>query len=108
MTTASRIYSVDHVEYTVLAKKQLKKIEELGLSNLAVCIANIQKSLSDNEHKKAVLRDLLSKIWEGELSSGAGLILPIAGTIMRIPGLPANPSAEKMYIDGNGKIDGLF
>ena len=105
---ATRMYGADHVEYTVLAKQQLKRIEELGLGNLAVCIAKTQKSLSDNEHKKGCPRGFTFKIREIELSSGAGFIVPIAGTIMRMPGLPSNPSAEKIDIDENGKISGLF
>jgi len=69
---------------------------------LAVCIAKTQKSLSDNEHKKGCPRGFTFKIREVELSSGAGFIVPIAGTIMRMPGLPSNPSAEKIDIDENG------
>jgi formate--tetrahydrofolate ligase len=107
-TIASRMYGADHVEYTILAKQQLKRIEELGLGNLAVCIAKTQKSLSDNEHKKGCPKGFTFKIREVELSSGAGFIVPIAGTIMRMPGLPPNPSAEKIDIDENGKISGLF
>jgi formate--tetrahydrofolate ligase len=107
-TIATKMYGADHVEYTVLAKQQLKRIEELGLSDLAVCIAKTQKSLSDNEHKKGCPRGFTFKIREVELSSGAGFIVPIAGTIMRMPGLPSNPSAEKIDIDDNGKISGLF
>lgn len=107
-TIASKMYGADHVEYTVLAKQQLKKIEELCLGNLVVCIAKTQKSLSDNEHKKGCPKGFTFKIREVELSSGAGFIVPIAGTIMRMPGLPSNPSAEKIDIDENGKITGLF
>jgi formate--tetrahydrofolate ligase len=107
-TIATKMYGADHIEYTVLAKQQLKKIEELGLGNLAVCIAKTQKSLSDNEHKKGCPKGFTFKIREVELSSGAGFIVPIAGTIMRMPGLPSNPSAEKIDIDDDGRISGLF
>jgi formate--tetrahydrofolate ligase len=107
-TIATKMYGADHIEYTVLAKQQLKSIEELGLGDLAVCIAKTQKSLSDNEHKKGCPKGFTFKIREIELSSGAGFIVPIAGTIMRMPGLPSNPSAEKIDIDENGKISGLF
>jgi len=107
-TIATKMYGADHVEYTVLAKQQLKKIEELGMGNLAISIAKTQKSLSDNEHKKGYPKGFTFKIREIELSSGAGFIVPIAGTIMRMPGLPKNPSAEKIDIDENGKISGLF
>lgn len=105
---ATKMYGADHVEYTVLAKQQLQMIEDLGLGNLAVCIAKTQKSLSDNEHKKGRPTGFTFKIREVELSSGAGFIVPIAGKIMRMPGLPSSPSAEKIDIDENGKISGLF
>lgn len=104
----TNMYGADHIEYTVLAKQQLKKIEELGLGHLAVCIAKTQKSLSDNEHKKGCPKGFTFKIREVELSAGAGFIVPIAGTIMRMPGLPSNPCAEMIDVDENGKISGLF
>ena len=107
-TIATKMYGADHIEYTVLAKQQLNRIEELGLGNLAVCIAKTQKSLSDNEHKKGCPKGFTFKIREVVLSSGAGFIVPIAGTIMRMPGLPSNPSAEKIDIDDDGRISGLF
>ncbi len=105
---ATKMYGAKNVEYTVKAKNQLKKITELGFSNLAVCIAKTQKSLSDDMHKKGRPRDFTVKIREVELSSGAGFIVPIAGTMMRMPGLPGKPSAEKIDIDENGNITGLF
>ena len=91
-----------------MAKYQLEKIEQLGLGNLAVCIAKTQKSLSDDQYKRGRPRGFTVKIREIELSAGAGFIVPIAGTIMRMPGLPALPAAEKMDIDSNGNITGLF
>lgn len=105
---ATKMYGAKGVEYTVKAKSQLDKITELGMGNLAVCIAKTQKSLSDDAHKKGRPRDFIVKIREVELSSGAGFIVPIAGTMMRMPGLPSRPSAEKIDIDENGNITGLF
>ena len=105
---ATKMYGAKDVEYTIKAKNQLKRINELGLANLAVCVAKTQKSLSDDMHKKGRPRDFTVKIREIELSSGAGFIVPIAGTIMRMPGLPSKPSAEKIDIDKNGNITGLF
>ncbi len=107
-TICKKMYGADHVEYTVKAKNQLDKIDQLGLGNLAVCIAKTQKSLSDDQNKRGRPQGFTVKIREVELSSGAGFIVPIAGTIMRMPGLPANPSAEKIDIDSNGNITGLF
>jgi len=107
-TICKKMYGADHVEYALKAKTQLEKIEKLGLGNLAVCIAKTQKSLSDDQNKRGRPQGFTVKIREVELSSGAGFIVPIAGTIMRMPGLPVNPSAEKIDIDANGKISGLF
>ena len=105
---ATKMYGAKNVEYSIEAKTQLRKINELGLTNLAVCIAKTQKSLSDDQYKRNRPRDFTVKIREIELSSGAGFIVPIAGTIMRMPGLPSIPSAEKIDIDENGNIVGLF
>jgi formate--tetrahydrofolate ligase len=107
-TICKKMYGADHVEYTVKAKNQLDKIDQLGFGNLAVCIAKTQKSLSDDQSKRGRPRGFTIKIREIELSSGAGFIVPIAGTIMRMPGLPNVPSAEKIDIDQDGKISGLF
>jgi formate--tetrahydrofolate ligase len=103
-----KMYGADHVEYALKAKSQLEKIVKLGLGNLAVCIAKTQKSLSDDQNKRGRPRGFTIKIREVQLSSGAGFIVPIAGNIMRMPGLPVSPSAEKIDIDGDGKISGLF
>ncbi|PID87863.1 MAG: formate--tetrahydrofolate ligase [Bacteroidia bacterium] len=105
---ATRMYGAKNVEYSLKVKRELKKYEELGLGNLSVCIAKTQKSLSDNAAKKGRPRDFTLKIRDVEISSGAGFIVPIAGTIMRMPGLPAKPSAEKIDIDQDGNITGLF
>ncbi len=107
-TICTKMYGADHVEYTIKAKSQIEKIVQLGLGNLAVCIAKTQKSLSDDQNKRGRPRGFTIKIREVELASGAGFIVPIAGTIMRMPGLPPNPSAEKIDIDSNGNITGLF
>jgi formate--tetrahydrofolate ligase len=107
-TIATLMYGAKNIEYTIEAKEQLKKIGELGLGNLAVCIAKTQKSLSDDQSLRNCPRDFTIRIRKVELSSGAGFIVPIAGSIMRMPGLPSLPSAEKIDIDNNGHITGLF
>ena len=107
-TICKLLYGADHVEYALKAKSQLDRIEKLGLGELAVCIAKTQKSLSDDPLRRGRPTGFTIKIREVELSSGAGFIVPIAGTIMRMPGLPAVPSAENIDIDSDGNITGLF
>jgi formate--tetrahydrofolate ligase len=107
-TIASLMYGARNIEYTLEAREQIKKIDELGLDKLAVCIAKTQKSLSDDQTKRNRPRDFTVRIRKVELSSGAGFVVPIAGSIMRMPGLPSVPSAERIDIDENGQISGLF
>ncbi len=107
-TIAKKMYGADGVEYSVRAKKQLARYEELGFGKLAVCIAKTQKSLSDVAKLKGRPTGFTVTIRDVELSSGAGFIVPIAGAIMRMPGLPAVPAAENIDIDENGNITGLF
>ncbi|MBK8882919.1 MAG: formate--tetrahydrofolate ligase [Bacteroidales bacterium] len=107
-TICKLMYGAGNVEYALKAKSQLDRIEKLGLGDLAVCIAKTQKSLSDDPSRRGRPEGFTVKIREVELSSGAGFIVPIAGTIMRMPGLPAIPSAENIDIDAEGNITGLF
>jgi formate--tetrahydrofolate ligase len=107
-TIATRLYGADHVEYTVKAKEQISQFEQIGLDKLPVCVAKTQKSLSDDPHKLGRPTGFTMKIREFEVAAGAGFIIPIAGTMMRMPGLPTMPSAEKMDIDNEGNITGLF
>ncbi len=107
-TICTKMYGADHVEYTIKAKKQLDRIDKLGFGNLAVCIAKTQKSLSDDQTMRGRPRGFTVRIREVELASGAGFVVPIAGTIMRMPGLPNVPAAEKIDIDSDGRISGLF
>ena len=81
---------------------------DLGLDKLPVCIAKTQKSLSDNPKLLGRPKDFVVTVRQIEIASGAGFIIPITGSIMRIPGLPDIPAAEKIDIDNNGKITGLF
>ena len=107
-TVATKIYGAARVEYSLAAKKVLKRIVELGLDKLPVCIAKTQKSLSDDPYKTNRPKDFIVKIREVEINSGAGFIVPIAGTIMRMPGLSPTPAAEKIDIEDDGTITGLF
>lgn len=107
-TVAKKIYGAAAIDYTSRAKADLKKINELGLDNLPVCIAKTQKSLSDNPKLIGRPKDFVVTVREIELSSGAGFVVPITGKIMRMPGLPKSPSAEKIDVDEKGNISGLF
>ena len=81
---------------------------DLGLDKLPVCIAKTQKSLSDNPKLLGRPKDFVVTVRQIEIAAGAGFIIPITGSIMRMPGLPDIPAAEKIDIDNNGKITGLF
>ncbi len=107
-TIATKMYGANHVEYTVKAKSQIAQFQKLGLDKLPVCVAKTQKSLSDDQYKLGRPKDFTVKIREFEIAAGAGFLIPIAGTIMRMPGLPSMPSAEKIDIDNDGNISGLF
>lgn len=107
-TIATRIYGAEHVDYTSRAKADLKKIADLGLERLPVCIAKTQKSLSDNPLLLGRPKDFIITVREIEIAAGAGFLIPITGDIMRMPGLPAHPAAENISIDDDGVISGLF
>ncbi|NCD41834.1 MAG: formate--tetrahydrofolate ligase [Bacteroidia bacterium] len=105
---ATQIYGAKAIDYTAKAKKDLQKIASLGLNELPVCIAKTQKSLSDNPDLLGRPKDFVVTVREIEIASGAGFLVPITGDIMRMPGLPATPSAEMMDVDADGNITGLF
>lgn len=107
-TVARGIYGADGVEYTPKAKQALKRIADLGLTGLAVCIAKTQKSLSDNPALLGRPKDFVITVRDIEIAAGAGFLVPITGEIMRMPGLPEVPAAEAIDIDDEGNISGLF
>ena len=107
-TIATKIYGADDVEYTSLAKQNLRTIANLGLEGLPVCIAKTQKSLSDNPALLGRPRGFTITVREIEIAAGAGFLVPITGDMMRMPGLPAHPASENINIDNDGNITGLF
>ena len=107
-TIATKMYGAAGVEYSLKARQTLQKIYELGFDKFPICMAKTQKSLSDDPAKKGRPKDFIINIREIEIAAGAGFIIPIAGTIMRMPGLPDIPSAELIDIDNEGNISGLF
>jgi len=102
------IYGAKKVVLTAKAKNQLKRFESLGYGKLPICMAKTQKSLSDNEKLIGRPENFDIHIREFEIATGAGFIIPIAGNMLRMPGLPVTPSAEKIEMDVDGKIVGLF
>lgn len=107
-TIVTRIYGATDVRYTDKALKDLQQISDLGLQGLPICIAKTQKSLSDNPALLGRPQDFSFKIREIEIAAGAGFLVPIAGDMMRMPGLPAVPAAQSIDIDDEGHIVGLF
>lgn len=107
-TIASRVYGAKAVDYTAQAKAALKTVYDLGLDKMPVCIAKTQKSLSDNPDLLGRPKDFVVTVRDIEIAAGAEFIIPITGAIMRMPGLPPVPSAEKIDIDNDGNITGLF
>lgn len=107
-TLAKKIYGAEAVDYTPQAKVDLEKVYSLGLDKLPICVAKTQKSLSDNPDLLGRPKDFVVTVREIEIASGAGFIIPITGQIMRMPGLPDEPAAERMDVDNNGVITGLF
>lgn len=105
---AEKIYRADGVEFEVNAKKQLAKIESLGFSNLPVCMAKTQYSFSDNPALLGAPRGFKITIRDVKVCSGAGFVVVKTGDIMTMPGLPKVPSAEKIDVDDEGRISGLF
>jgi len=104
---AKEIYGADGVDYSGVAKQGLKRIKELGLDSLPVCMAKTQKSLSDDERKIGRPRGFVVNVREFEFAAGAGFVIPILGDMMRMPGLPPVPASEGMDIDKDGNISGL-
>ncbi|AGB18041.1 formyltetrahydrofolate synthetase [Thermoanaerobacterium thermosaccharolyticum M0795] len=107
-TIAKEIYGADDVGYTKEALRDLKNIESLGLDNLPVCVAKTQYSLSDNPKLLGRPEGFNITVKGLNISAGAGFIVVMTGDIMTMPGLPKSPAAERMDIDEEGKITGLF
>lgn len=105
---AREIYGAEKIDYQPKAKADLRRIIKYGYDKLPVCIAKTQKSLSDNPELLGRPKDFLVTVREILVSAGAGFLIPITGEIMRMPGLPKEPAANKIDIDPDGNITGLF
>ena len=107
-TIAKEIYGADGVTYSTPAKKSLKKLKELGMDNLPVCMAKTQYSLSDDAKKLGRPTGFTVNVREIYPSAGAGFVVAVLGNIMTMPGLPKHPAAENIDVTDDGKITGLF
>ena len=106
-TIAKEVYGADGVEFRDLAKSKIEKFSALGFSQLPVCIAKTQNSLSDDPKKLGAPKGWTLTISDAHLSSGAGFIVCIAGNMLLMPGLSKVPQAVKMRVNESGEIEGL-
>ncbi|WML40292.1 formate--tetrahydrofolate ligase [Neobacillus sp. OS1-2] len=107
-TIVQKVYGGKNVEFSPKAKKQLIEFEKFGWSNLAICMAKSQYSLSDDPTKLGRPTDFTVTIREFKPSIGAGFIVALTGEVMTMPGLPKKPAALHMDVDENGNAVGLF
>ena len=103
-----KVYGGTDVSILPSAMKQINTLEEMGLDKLPVCIAKTQYSFSDDPTKLGAPEGFTVTVRNVKISAGAGFIVVLTGDIMTMPGLPKVPAAEKIDVDENGKITGLF
>ena len=103
-----RIYGGDGVSIAPAAKKQMARLTELGFGNMPVCMAKTQYSFSDDQTKLGAPTGFTVTVRSVKVSAGAGFIVALTGDIMTMPGLPKVPAAERIDVDENGMISGLF
>lgn len=105
---ATKVYHADGVDLVDKAPKQLKELESLGFGNLPICMAKTQYSFSDDQTKLGAPTGFRISVRNLKVSAGAGFIVALTGNIMTMPGLPKRPAAERIDVDEDGKITGLF
>ncbi|MBQ8082788.1 MAG: formate--tetrahydrofolate ligase [Clostridia bacterium] len=105
---ATKIYHADGVDLIEKAPKQLQQLEELGFDKMPICMAKTQYSFSDDATKKGAPKDFRISVRNLKVSAGAGFVVALTGDIMTMPGLPKVPAAERIDVDENGVITGLF
>ena len=105
---ARRVYHAGAVAFTGSAEKELRQLEALGFGSLPVCMAKTQYSFSDDPAKLGAPEDFTLTVRKLKVSAGAGFIVALTGDIMTMPGLPKSPAAERIDVDENGRISGLF
>ena len=105
---ATKVYRADGVSITAPAKKQIQQLTELGFDKMPICMAKTQFSFSDDQTKLGAPRGFKITIREVKVNAGAGFLVAKTGDIMTMPGLPKVPASERIDIDENGRITGLF
>lgn len=105
---ATRIYGADGVDFTLAAEKEIENLEKLGFGKLPICMAKTQYSLTDDQTKLGRPTGFKITVRQLTVSAGAGFIVALTGDIMKMPGLPKVPAAERIDVDENGVISGLF
>lgn len=103
-----RVYGGANVEITRKAARKLQRFEEQGYGNLPICMAKTQYSFSEDKKRIGRPEGFTITVRDVSVSAGAGFIVVLTGDVMRMPGLPSTPSAEKIDVDENGNITGLF
>ena len=104
----TKIYGGSGVNYTADANKQIAKLESMGFTNTPVCMAKTQYSFSDDMTLLGAPENFVVTVRNVKISAGAGFVVALTGNIMTMPGLPPVPAAEKIDVDEDGKISGLF
>ena len=104
----TKIYHGDDVAFTPNAEKQIKALTELGYDKMPICMAKTQYSFSDDPTKLGAPKGFTVTVRNVKVSAGAGFLVALTGEIMTMPGLPKVPAAERIDVDENGKISGLF
>lgn len=107
-TIAKEIYGASHVQYDGAAEKELKHIEAMGYGDMPVCIAKTPASFTDDPSLLGAPEDFTLHVRDCHVSAGAGFVVVLTGKIMTMPGLPKHPAAEKIDVDDEGNITGLF
>ncbi|MBR6428012.1 MAG: formate--tetrahydrofolate ligase [Clostridia bacterium] len=103
-----KIYGGNGINVLPAAAKEIEKLESLGFGKLPICVAKTQYSFSDDPSKLGAPEDFKITVKNVKVSAGAGFVVVLTGDIMTMPGLPKVPAAEKIDVDSNGKITGLF
>ena len=105
---AKRVYRASHVAFTKKAEKDIQKLTRMGYANLPICIAKTQYSFSDEAALICAPQGFVIHVKDVRISAGAGFLVVLTGDIMTMPGLPKSPAAERIDVDDNGVISGLF